>query len=219
MPRNWVNSDERKELLRSTSNKHSALFNTCVHVYTNYGRGSTFEILPANFFVDPYTVFPGESGKTVSNIQTDHYLFWGAFGYNYSSSTSFSYYAKNEEDIAGKCMTTWLWPTIADIYSIFTGGDNPSGLQAFSSNQTFSSGEDRVDVFKHSAVMAFFKGDDTPKYDCCWWLPNESGQESTGNNVIRLTQASVIGSTITINTNVLHKSDEWKAYVLPIRYF
>ena len=38
---------------------------------------------------------------------------------------------------------------------------------------------------------------------------------------LRLTQATIDDSTdnLLINTNVLPKSDSWKAYVLPIRYF
>ncbi|MBR6055494.1 MAG: Ig-like domain-containing protein [Bacteroidales bacterium] len=217
LPTSWLTTDDRKNLLRSTSAKHSAIFNTCVHVYTNQGRGSTWEIRPANFFVDYHTVFPGESGHSASDIPKDNYSFWGAFGYNYSGSASFGNYAKKEGSIAGTYMTTWLWPTIADFYSIFTGGDNPTGLQTFKESIPYSASEKQREIFVHSAKQAGF----TLTYDYWWWLANESGRESSGDKILRLTQATIQddNSGLTINTNVLHKNDTWKAYVLPIRYF
>ena len=233
LPNDWLTTDDRKNLLRSTSTKHSAIFNTCVHVYTNgrggsehKGRGSTWEIKPANFFVDTYTYFPGESGKKISDINTGsaYYLFWGAFGFNYSGSTPFEYYAKNEGSIAGKYMTTWLWPTIADFYSIFTGRDNPTDppLQAFKTSTTYETiyeMEKPREIFIHSAKQSSITN--TLTYDCWWWLANESGREDSGDKVLRLTQATIQDETsnLIVNTNVPHKDSNWKAYVLPIRYF
>ena len=219
LPSSWLTTNERKNLLRSISDKHSAIFNTCVYVYTNNGRGSSWEIRPANFFVDPYTVFPGESGKSISDIQTSRYYFWGAFGYSYSGAATFAYYAKNESAIAGKYMTTWLWPTIADFYSVFTGGDNPSSLQAFSDNVAYDIIEDRVEIFKHSANQAGVSGPNTPEYDCYWWIANESGRDTSSNRNLRITQATVTSLALRFNTNSLHNNSTWKAYVLPIRYF
>lgn len=226
LPSSWLTTNERKDLLRSISDKHSAIFNTCVHVYTNglggsnhSGRGSSWEIRPANFFVDYHTVFPGESGHSASDVPKDNYSFWGAFGYSYSGAATFAYYAKNEGSIAGKYMTTWLWPTIADIYSIFTGKEKPYYLQAFDSELEYTIEEDRVAIFKHSAKQAGFSGSNTPQYNCVWWVANESGRDSSSKH--RITQAAVTTSVLKYNTNALHKGSDnaWKAYVLPIRYF
>ena len=73
LPGSWVNSDDRKDLLRSTSDKHSAIFNTAVHVYTNEGRGKSWEIRPANFFVDVYNRYPGESSGMAHTWNT---VYW-----------------------------------------------------------------------------------------------------------------------------------------------
>ena len=218
-PSSWLREEGREELMLSTSNKHSAIFNTAVHVYTNNGRGSSYEIRPANFFVDKYTTSPGAPGS--GTVDGGKYLFYGSFisADARSSNTTFNAYSQNEFNIRGTYMTTWLWPTIADFYSIFTGGDNPSGLQAFTAGQIFTSDENRVNIFKHSAEMAGYKGANTPTYDCYWWVPNESGRESSGSRVLRLTQAHISETNLIINTNVPHKDSNWKAYVLPIRYF
>ena len=208
LPGSWVNSDDRKDLLRSTSDKHSAIFNTAVHVYTNEGRGKSWEIRPANFFVDVYNRYPGESsGKTINK---GNYSFYGSFSYN-------SLFNEDEDNGSGldRYMTQWLWPTIADFYSIFTGGDTPAGLAKFTTNKTYTVSEKRRSIFVHSAKQA----NNTLTYDYYWWLANESGRDMSGN--LRLTQATIDDNTdnLLINTNVLPKSDSWKAYVLPIRYF
>lgn len=216
-PSSWLREEGREELMLSTSNKHSAIFNTAVHVYTNNGRGSSYEIRPANYFVDKYTTSPGAPGS--GTVDGSKYLFYGSFIKADASDATFNAYSQNEFNIRGTYMTSWLWPTIADFYSIFTGGDNPSGLLAFTPGQIFTSDENRVNIFRHSAEVAGYTGANNPKYDCYWWVPNESGRESSGSKVLRLTQAKISEGNLIINTNVLHKDDSWKAYVLPIRYF
>ena len=216
-PSSWLREEGREELMLSTSNKHSAIFNTAVHVYTNNGRGSSYEIRPANYFVDKYTTSPGAPGS--GTVDGSKYLFYGSFIKADASDATFNAYSQNEFNIRGTYMTSWLWPTIADFYSIFTGGDNPSGLLAFTPGQIFTSDENRVNIFRHSAEVAGYTGANNPKYDCYWWVPNESGRESSGSKVLRLTQAKISEGNLIINTNVLHKDDGWKAYVLPIRYF
>ena len=75
------------------------------------------------------------------------------------------------------------------------------------------------EIFIHSAKQSSITN--TLTYDCWWWLANESGREDSGDKVLRLTQATIQDETsnLIVNTNVPHKDSNWKAYVLPIRYF
>ena len=213
----WLRDDTAKqELMKSTSTKHSAYMNTCCHVYTNAGRGSSYEILPFNYFYNDLTKKPSKDLGESNSMDSGNYVFANDFTDNLNSS-GFNARALNETTsyvISGKYMTPWLCPTIADMYSIFVGGTVPSA-GAFETTEIYGNGniKERVAALKNAAHQY---GNELTYLEIPWWVANESGRDG---GTLYLCQFKVTGSTgdyIEINRKA-KRTD--RAFIFPIRYF
>ena len=211
----WLNSNDRKNLLRSTSLKHSAGMNTCCHVYCNAGRGASNEIIPFNYFIDTYTKEPSKNES--GSMEDKKYSFCTNFSYDGGKLSASEPYVGN---VPGMYMTTWLMPTIADITSIFCGrvmNREGADTQDFVINGVGTPDlTERFNMIRH--CTAYFNGGNVwvNSYNWKWWLANETGNNKAcqailweeGNN-----------ANLSISKNVPHKNNSQKAFVLPIRYF
>ena len=218
----WVKTSERKALLRSNSLKHTALMNTCCHVYCNSGRGSSYEIRPFNFFIEDGTKAPS-SGES-NSMDPGKYLFSGNYvdgkyisggkTYDFNASAPFE---SNFPMSTGTSsfVTPWLLPTIADFMSIFTefsssstGVGNYNNIEYTNSNYV---------LYKIEILMKTFLAynrTDRSYNDIPYWLANETGQNKFVQGYI-----SGDGATFKIDKQVPHKDSSKKGFVLPIRYF
>ena len=218
----WVKTSERKALLRSNSLKHTALMNTCCHVYCNAGRGSSYEIRPFNFFIEDGTKAPssGESNK----MNTGSYIFAGNYvdGKYVSGSNTYDFNsnAPFESDFPmctgnNSFVTPWLLPTIADFISIFTDFTSSStGVGDYNNIEYTNS---NYVLFKIEALrntFTVYNRSDMNYNDTPYWLANETGQNKFVQGYI-----SGDGATFKINKQVPHKDSSQKGFVLPIRYF
>ena len=205
----WVkNSSTNKALLRSNSLKHSAYMNTCCHVYTNAGRGGSYEILPYCFFVEDATKKPSKDAGESNSMDSGSYVqFYGSF------SNSLNSFNANTSSTENKALSPWLLPTIADFFSVFTDISFSSISADFNDYSLIGSTlvSYKVDAFRHSLSLL---GNASLNYDNIrWWLANETGQN-------KFVQGEISnGFTIRVYKSVPHKDDSKKGFVLPIRYF
>ena len=205
----WVkNSSANKALLRSNSLKHSAYMNTCCHVYTNAGRGGSYEILPYCFFVEDATKKPSKDAGESNKMDSDSYAqFYGSFSNSINSFNANTYSTEN------KSLSPWLLPTIADFFSVFTDINLSSVSADFNDYSLIGSTlvSYKVDALHHSLSLL---GRGTLDYNLTrWWLANETGQN-------KFVQGEISnGFTIRVYKSVPHKDDTKKGFVLPIRYF
>ena len=205
----WVKNDaSKKALLRSNSLKHSAYMNTCCHVYTNAGRGGSYEILPYCFFVEDATKKPSKDAGESNSMDSGSYVqFYGSF------SSSINSFNANTSSTENKALSPWLLPTIADFFSVFTDINLSSVSANFNDYSLIGSTlvSYKVDALQHSLSLL---GNAYLNYnDIRWWLANETGQN-------KFVQGEISnGFTIRIYKSVPHKDDSKKGFVLPIRYF
>lgn len=211
----WLKNDNsKKELMKSTSTKHSAFMNTCCHVYTNAGHGSSFEIIPFNYFYNDHTKKPSKDLGESNSMNKNDYVFANDFTDNLDLS-SFNAKALNEPTaftIGGKYMTSWLCPTIADLYSIFVDGTLTSS-GAFSVEEIHGSSTtmERITVLKKSAMQW---GNDLNYVNIPWWVANESGRDG---GTLYLCQVSITSDYYFKINRKAKRTD--RAFILPIRYF
>lgn len=212
----WLKNDTSKqELMKSTSKKHSAFMNTCCHVYTNAGRGNSYEIIPFNYFYDNYTKKPSEDLGESNSMAVGNY----SFAYSFRGN-NFNAQVVNEYNLAGVNMTTWICPTIADLYSIFTDYTVPDCGGPFVSTEVSSSSvtekvRERVLLFREIAQNC---GYNINYINIPWWVANESGRLS--GDKLYLCQFKVTDEYhVIIDRYVQYKKDGNRAFVFPIRYF
>ncbi len=198
----WIkNNDDWKSRLRFPG-KHSALLNTCCHVYCNAGRGGSWEILPYLFFVEDALKKP--SANESNKMEADSYAqFHTSFD---QISNGLNARSIDKGALTGKYMTPWVLPTVRDFISIFTG-ENPENP---SSNHDNPAVVERCKVYATSART--LGGVELSYLDTYWWLANE-------NYTDRFCQGNISknGNECSVFSNVKHQ--ERKGYVLPIRYF
>jgi hypothetical protein len=184
--------------------------NTCCHVYTNDGRGNSYEIIPFNFFWDSQTQKPSQDAGEKNSMPKSDYEFCNSYS---TIDNGFNASSYSKEPTKGTLLSPWLLPTIADYISVFT--DIPlSSVSADNNNISFSNDsrvKDKIKVLRHTLSVISNSSED---YNWPYWLANETGQN-------KFVQGSISsdGATFTIDKNVPHKSDSRKGYVLPIRYF
>ena len=83
--------------------KHSAYMNTCCHVYTNAGRGGSYEILPYCFFVEDATKKPSKDAGESNTMESGSYVqFYGSF------SNSLNSFNANTSSTENKALSPWL---------------------------------------------------------------------------------------------------------------
>ena len=215
----WLKDDTSKqELMKSTSKKHSAFMNTCCHVYTNAGRGGSWEVIPFNYFYDNYTKKPSEDLGESNSMSSGNY----EFAYSFRSSNVFNAQVVNEFNLSGVNMTTWICPTIADLYSIFTDYTVPDCSGPFASTEVSSSSvlervRERVLLFRE---VALDYGYSLNYINIPWWVANESGRLAGDGNKLYLCQFKVTDQYhVIIDRYVQYKNDGNRAFVFPIRYF
>ena len=198
----WIkNNSEWKSRLRFPG-KHSALLNTCCHVYCNAGRGGSWEILPYLFFVEDALKKPSENEN--NKMEDDSYAnFHTSFD---QISNGLNARSIDKGALTGKYMTPWVLPTVRDFNSIFTG-KTPSNPLTNNDNPDVV---ERCKVFATSARV--LGGVELSYMDTYWWLANE-------NYTDRFCQGNISknGNECSVFSNVNHKAQ--KGYVLPIRYF
>lgn len=200
----WVkNNSEYKALLRSNSTKHSAFMNTCCHVYCNDGRGSSYEILPFNYFVEDATKQPSIDAGESRSLVPSNYVFCSSFS---ASGNGFNASSVNECSLLGP----WVMPTIADFLSVFTDGLTASAVFNDVDYSNQNKVTSKVEVLLHT--LSLFGYSNLTYNDTPWWLANETGQ----NQFVQGTIAGN-GAYLSINKRVSHNSK--RAFVLPIRYF
>ena len=216
MPKWLKNDTSKQELMKSTSKKHSAFMNTCCHVYTNAGRGNSYEIIPFNYFYDNYTKKPSEDLGESHSMAVSNY----SFAYSFRTSNVFNAQVINEFNLSGVNLTTWICPTIADIYSIFTDYTVPDCSGPFASTEVSSSSvlervRERVLLFREVALDC---GYSLNYINIPWWVANESGRLS--GDKLYLCQFKVTDQYhVIIDRYVQYKNDGNRAFVFPIRYF
>ena len=198
----WIkNNDDWKSRLRFPG-KHSALLNTCCHVYCNAGRGGSWEILPYLFFVEDALKKP--SANESNKMEADSYAqFHTSFD---EISNGLNARSIDCGALTGKYTTPWVLPTVRDFNSIFTG-KTPSNPLTNNDNPDVV---ERCKVFATSARV--LGGVELSYMDTYWWLANE-------NYTDRFCQGNISknGNECSVFNNVNHKAQ--KGYVLPIRYF
>ena len=204
----WVkNYSERLALLRSNSLKHSAFMNTCCHVYCNAGRGESYEIIPYNFFVCDATKKPSQDAGESNSMASGQYSFADAFSSIDNGFNATSYYSENN------LLGPWVLPTIADFISVFTEF-SPGTSGNFTDIEYNNNNQVKFKVQVLQKTLSVYGSSSLNYNDTPWWLANETGQN-------KLVQGKIWndGASFKISKSVPHKSDSWKAYVLPIRYF
>ena len=198
----WITTNDEWKSLLYFRGKHSALLNTCCHVYCNAGRGKSFETLPFLFFVEDALKKPslGESNEMKdSSYEQFHTSFDAADnGLNARSVDGGS--------LTGEYMTPWVLPTVHDFNSIFIGKVPTNVVNTNDSPDVV----ERCKVFSRSTRVL---GGSGQTYDGIrWWLSNENPFQHG------LCQGNITnnGNVFFVYYTVEHTT---RAYVLPIRYF
>ncbi len=98
---------------------HYALFNTCAFVALNAGNGSSYEVRPAQFFVNDVTRKPAidlaQSNDGNTDFSDDKYWNLSAF------QGKLPIVSSDNSACVGPYVTPWLFPMLGDLCCIFAG--------------------------------------------------------------------------------------------------
>lgn len=189
----WCSSNTA--LLENTSAKHSALFNTCAHVGANAGNGSSYEVRPAQFFVNDATKKPS-TDKGI-NCGDDKYWSLSAFQNNLPTYT----------EGMGKYATPWLFPTLADMFCIFVGETVSSSL----SSAQVAEVKYRIDLLKKRTGIS--------DWNCTFWVSQEKDKDNVTRFQVRPDDVSKPVAYNHSGNSYPDGTKEAVALVYPIIYF
>ena len=181
-------------LLKNTSAKHSALYNTCAHVGANAGNGSSYEVRPANFFINDATKKPSVD----KNVNCSDDKYW--------SISDFRGMLPSIDERASMTdyQTPWLFPTLADMCCVFNG-----------KNFNFDSNpQDVAEVQYRLALLKKRTG--INDWELTFWV----SQEKDKDNATRFrVQPSVTDKPLTYNFSSDSGTKSSSAFVYPVIYF
>ena len=184
-----------KALLQNTSNKHSALFNTCAHVGANAGNGSSYEVRPAQFFVNALTKQP----STDNGVDCSDGKYWSLS--NFGGTIAATSVSSELKDYT----SPWLFPTLIDMCCVFVG-------RQFSASSLTAA--DKADAAYRLALLKNRVG--INDWNLTWWVSQETDKD---NAVQFRAQPDNSDKPVTYNFSRNKSSDSAKAFVYPIIYF
>ena len=177
--------------------KHSALFNTCAHVGKNAPNGSSYEVRPANFFVNDATRKPSDPNRTdfsSGNYRDDMYLSLSDFRNRLPSIDSYGTMTDYQ--------TVWLFPTLADMCCIF--GGRTFTASTYSSLGIDTEAKYRLALLKRRTGISDWN-------IIYWWVSQESSETKAVQFKVSDGSSSILAFADTDKSG--------RAFVFPIIYF
>ena len=196
--------------MTTSSSAHTAYTNTAALIYRNAPCGASHEVYPANYFSNTPELIKisQDAGESNKDFSAGKYYFFGSFK---NGGTGYTFNAKqvdNGDDSHTVFTSPWLFPTVADFYSIFLG-TVPSPLVG-----TVSKAADKAVVKEKMAVLAhsakIFSGTTLTYSGWSWW----TSQQVSKTNAPQVS----LSSDGTMSVKSVSKVSA-AGYVLPICYF
>ena len=191
----WARDNSSKNILlgyNTSSLKHSALFNTCAHVGKNAPNGYSYEVLPANFFVNDATKAP--TVKEGTNCSDGNYKELSSFNGRLPSVGSNSAMTDYQ--------TVWLFPTLADMCCIF--GGRTFTASTYSSLGIDTEAKYRLALLKRRTGISDWN-------IIYWWVSQESSETKAVQFKVADGSSSILAFADTDKSG--------RAFVFPIIYF
>ena len=199
-----------KKVLASSSRAHTAYTNTAALIYRNAPCGASHEVYPANFFSNTPALIKisQDAGESHKDFSKGKYYFYGSFKEGGTGCTFNAKQVDNGSDSHTVFTSPWLFPTLADFYSIFLG-TVPSTLVATTSASADKAViKEKVAVLVHSAKA--FSGQTLTFSGYNWWASQQVDAE-------KAPQVNISADgTMTVKSEDKFGSS---GYVLPICYF
>lgn len=182
---------------------HYALFNTCAFVALNAGNGSSYEVRPAQFFVNDVTRKPAidlaQSNDGNTDFSDDKYWKLSEFQGRLPAVGS------TEANVVGPYVTTWLFPMLGDLCCIFAGTEF--------SNAEFA-GTTSLQVETENRIALLKKRTGISDWNLSWWACIEYDKDHAAQFTID--ESANLAKRLTW---VKDCSKSTKNFVYPILYF
>lgn len=203
----WLSN---KNVLTTSSSAHTAYTNTAALIYRNAPCGASHEVYPANYFSNTPELIKisQDAGESNKDFSAGKFYFFGSFKNGGTGCTFNAKQVDNGDDSHTVFTSPWLFPTVADFYSIFLG-TVPSPLVG-----TVSKAADKAVVKEKMAVLAhsakIFSGTTLTYSGWNWW----TSQQVNKTNAPQVS----LSSDGTMSVKSVSKVSA-AGYVLPICYF
>lgn len=182
---------------------HYALFNTCAFVALNAGNGSSYEVRPAQFFVNDVTRKPAidlaQSNDGNTDFSDDKYWKLSEFQGRLPAVGS------TEANVVGPYVTTWLFPMLGDLCCIFAGTE-------FSNEEFAGTTSLQVEAERRLALLKQRTG--ISDWNLSWWASIEYDKDHAAQFTID--ESANLAKRLTW---VKDCSKSTKNFVYPILYF
>ena len=152
---------------------HYAFFNTFAFVAVNAGNGSSYEVRPAQFFVNDLTRQPAIDMKVDDDKNKDFSdgMYWKLSEFQGKLPSV----GASEVNVIGPYVTPWLFPSIADYCSIFAGepftNEEFAGTTALQTEASY-----RLALLKKRTGIS--------DWNISWWASQEYDKDSAAQFTI-----------------------------------
>lgn len=179
-----------------------AFFNTLALVAVNAGNGSSYEVRPAQFFVNDITRQPAIDMKVDSDKNKDFSdaMYWKLSEFQGKLPSV----GASEVNVISPYVSPWLFPSIADYCCIFAG-------EAFTNEEFAGTTSLQAEAWDRLALLKKQTG--ISNWNLSWWACQESDTNSAAQFTI-----SDTGNYVDLSWNG-SCSKNTKNFVYPILYF
>ena len=179
-----------------------AFFNTLALVAVNAGNGSSYEVRPAQFFVNDITRQPAIDMKVDSDKNKDFSdaMYWKLSEFQGKLPSV----RDSDASVVAPYVSPWLFPSIADYCCIFAG--EPFTNEEFAGTTSLQAEAwDRLELLKKRTGIS--------DWNLSWWACQEYNKDSAAQFTI-----SDTGNYVDLSWNGSCSKDT-KNFVYPILYF